>query len=352
MRPKWQIVAAIVGAAVLLGVGVGVALTVFSAPAPVKKTAAKRPEKKPVVKKQASAGQVCALDGREVAAGIVRPVAIMVENLNTIRPQAGPGQACLVVEGLSEAGITRFMLVFGAHDSDNVGPVRSARIAFTSLARGWDALYGHVGGSKYALTAIGQWGLFDWDQSAHGGDYTRVSSVGAPHNVFTGTKRLRDAAAGKETKTEPLSPFFKFKKSPNAKSLPEGAKSVIVDFSEPAYRVEWQYDRLTNTYKRFNGGQPHLDANTKAQLAPTNIVVVRAPHSAIVGGSGVLDVNMTAGGQAIVFRDGTVVEGTWERGSIESPLVIKNTDGKDIELTPGQTWVQVVEQTTPVQIQQ
>ncbi len=127
---------------------------------------------------------------------------------------------------------------------------------------------------------------------------------------------------------------------------------IVVGFPETGYAVEYQYDRSSNTYLRFNGGRPHTDVNTEKQLAPTNIVVVRAAHSLIPGGSGVLDINMTGSGEATVFRDGQVVEGTWERVDVTDPLVLRDAGGGEIELTPGQTWLEIVEPTTPLHIQQ
>ncbi len=350
MKERWRIIAVIAGAVVLLGAAVGLAVTTMRQPAPVEKVEEKAPKKKKVVKEPQKL--VCPVDGLEVDKEVTRPLAIMVENLTTIRPQAGPGEAGLVVEGFAEGGITRFMLVFGAHGSKNVGPIRSARTHFVSLARGWEAIYSHVGGSKYALTDIRRWGVFDWDQSAHGGDYTRVKTARAPHNVFSSTKRLRDAAAKKDTKTTPAEPLFIFKAEPPLEERPKGFKSVVVGYPETGYGVEYQYDRSTNTYLRFNGGRPHKDVNTGKQLAPTNIVVVRAAHSLIPGGSGVLDVNMTGSGEATVFRDGQVVEGTWERADVSDPLVLRDAGGGEIELTPGQTWLEIVEPTTPLHIEQ
>ncbi len=351
MKERWRIIAIIGGAVIILGAVVGIAITYMQEPAPVEKVEKVKP-KKEAPKPPEPVKLVCPVDGLEVDKEVTRPLAIMVENLTTIRPQGGPGEAGLVVEGLSEGGITRFMLVFGAHDSEYVGPIRSARTHFVSLARGWDAIYGHVGGSKYALADIRRWGVFDWDQSAHGGDYTRINTARAPHNVFTSTQRLRTAAAGKDTKTTPQEPLFKFKEAPKLDDRPEGFHSVIVDYSETGYRVEYQYDRETNTYKRFNGSRPHTDANTKKQLAPTNVIVVRAGHSPIPGGSGVLDVNMVGSGEATVFRDGVVIEGTWQRDDVADPFVIQDLVGDEVALTAGQTWIEIVQPTTPLHIQQ
>ncbi len=81
------------------------------------------------------------------------------------------------------------------------------------------------------------------------------------------------------------------------------------------------------------------------------LVELRA-HSPIPGGSGVLDVNMTGSGEVTIFRDGQVIEGTWERADVADPLVLRDADGREIELTAGQTWIEIVEPTTPLHIQQ
>ena len=352
MRPKWQVIAGISVLVIILGVLVGVGFSMFyrgAKPAP-KKTEAARPKKKTP---KPPAPVACPFRGEAGEEQVSRPLAVMIENLNSVRPQAGIGSACVVVEGLAEGGITRLMLVFGNHAADDVGPVRSARTHFVALARGWDAIYAHVGGSKYAMQAIKDWGLADWDQIGHGASFTRVGWTRAPHNVFTSTSRLRnDAAALKDGAGDMSARGLKFKAAPPLESRPDGLKKVTIDFSYPEYRVEYQYDRQTNTYKRFNGGRPHTDANTKLQVAPANVAIMRANTSSIPGGSGVLDVQMTGSGPLTVLRDGQVIEGTWEKPTYDSPLTFMDAQGNEIEFSPGQTWIEIVQPTTAITIQQ
>ncbi|HEB12126.1 MAG TPA: DUF3048 domain-containing protein [Actinobacteria bacterium] len=348
MKYKWQIIAGVSVLVIVLGVIVGFGLSgMFQEPVskPPKKTVKKA---KPKPEPQSS---LCAFKGDEIQKDVTRPLAIMVENLSTIRPQAGLNDACIVVEALAEGGITRLMLVFGAHGSDNVGPIRSARTHYVALADGWDAIYSHVGGSIYATRAIKDWGVNDWDQSFHAGSYDRVRWTSAPHNVFTSTSRIREAAKEYKEGGDIQSVGFKFKKTPPMKSRPEGQKKVTIDFSDPQYLVDYQYDRQSNTYKRFNGGSPHEDANTKTQVAPTNIIVMRAQTRSIAGGSGVLDIDVTGTGNLTVFRDGKVIDGSWEKSSPGSPLKLKDSSGKVIPLSPGQTWIEIVRPTTQVTIQ-
>jgi hypothetical protein len=42
-----------------------------------------------------------------------------------------------------------------------------------------------------------------------------------------------------------------------------------------------------------------------------------------------------------VFSGGNVVKGTWQRPNEETPARLVDANGADIELTPGQTWVEL-----------
>ena len=54
------------------------------------------------------------------------PLAVMVENSTSARPQKGLSKADVVYEALAEGDITRFVAIF-LSNSTQVGPVRSAR---------------------------------------------------------------------------------------------------------------------------------------------------------------------------------------------------------------------------------
>ncbi len=286
------------------------------------------------------------LDGIKAAPEKVnrQALAVMVENLVNIRPQAGISQASLVVEGLAEGGITRFMLVYLEKDADNIGPIRSARSHFVALAKGWDALYAHVGGSKFALADIKRFQLDDLDQYAHASGYHRIKSARAPHNVFSSTEKLRKIK--KSTLMPP--PAFSFKSDADKNSRP-GEQSILIDFSFSNYAVKWVYDKATNKYKRFNGGRPHKDAATGKQLEAKNILIMYAPTFPITG-TPLLDIKTVGQGRLQVMRDGEVLDGEWFRQSVDSPLVLKDSSGNNIELDRGQVWLELVKPTTPVKI--
>jgi hypothetical protein len=292
---------------------------------------------------------VCPYNGLPTNEPVTKPLAVMVENLVNIRPQAGLGDACLVVEALTEGGITRFMLVFGHQDSSNVGPIRSARTHFVALAKGWNALYSHVGGSTFAMQAIKNWQVDDLDQGHYPQFYHRISGVRAPHNVFSATTTLK--AAKQKDVNLPQAVGFKFQPETPVASRPASAQKVTINFSYPQYQSEYVYEPSTNRYLRYNGGAPHLDANTKQQLAPKNIIIVYAP-TAPIAGTPLLDVNLNGSGRALILKEGTVTEGSWEKPDFASPIQFKDQNGAEVKLVPGQVWLEIVTLTTPVNISQ
>ena len=83
--------------------------------------------------------------------------------------------------------------------------------------------------------------------------------------------------------------------------------SFLVDVSMSFLRRMISHPEKTNSYKRTNGGTPHIDKNTGKQLEAKNIVVMFAKESpANDGYEG--NVHLLYGtegiGEMIVFQDG------------------------------------------------
>ncbi len=48
-------------------------------------------------------------------------------------------------------------------------------------------------------------------------------------------------------------------------------------------------------------------------------------------------------GRAVVFTDGHRIEGTWTRPTLTSVATLTTAAGQPIALTPGRTWIQLVQ---------
>src|SRR3989338_5177125 len=76
-----------------------------------------------------------------------RPLAVMVNNHIQARPQYGVSYADIIYEVVAEGGITRWLTIYHSQGAGQVGPVRSARVFYASLAAGYNPYYAHWGGA-------------------------------------------------------------------------------------------------------------------------------------------------------------------------------------------------------------
>ena len=129
------------------------------------------------------------IDGVEssLATSNILPVAIVVENLESVRPQSGLSTANVVYETLAEGGITRFMAVYANDETtDPIGPIRSARHYFVDWAEEYGGLFAHIGGSPQALGILGTTDyMTDLNQFGFSEYYYRDNNLFAPHNLFS-----------------------------------------------------------------------------------------------------------------------------------------------------------------------
>lgn len=299
-----------------------------------------------------------------------RPLGIMVENHTEARPQSGLSSADVVYEAVAEGGITRFLLVFYCNDASYVGPVRSARIYFIKLLQeyGLYPLYAHVGGANTdgpadALSEIDElgWGLYnDLNQFAvpfpnFWRDYERLPNRVTEHTVYTNTSKLWDFAKSKRNLTNVDkknkqwdSTFLTWKFKDDAPAGERGMSAKVSfsfwDLFATNYSVDWTYDKVTNSYKRSNGGSPHLDKNTGKQIEAKNIVTIFAKESPANDGypGGHIIYKITGSGKGLVFQDGQVHEITWNKQKEETRMKFFDENGKEILFVRGQTWIEIL----------
>lgn len=276
------------------------------------------------------------------------PVAVMVENHPDSRPQAGLDKASVVYEAIAEGGITRFLAVFGTHEAEKVGPVRSARTYYVDWAHGFDAFYAHVGGNMDALQKIPKDKIYDLDQFRYSAPYWRElkKGVALEHTMFTSTPKLRDQAAKNKYPTANNFSAYKYKDDPTGAeydALPE-TQTVTVDFSTAPYKVDFVYDKKTNSYKRNMAGKSHVDQITKDQLNPKDIVVMtmtRRPTVTSINEPGYI-MDTIGTGKARFYMDGKEILGTWKKETTGSRELFYDSTGAEITFNRGQLWICVI----------
>ncbi|MFH1536377.1 MAG: DUF3048 domain-containing protein [Patescibacteria group bacterium] len=274
-----------------------------------------------------------------------QPVAIMIENLASgeVRPQHGLSRALVVYEVIVEGGITRFMALFAGEDASQIGPVRSARPTYLEFASEYDALYTHAGGSPEALGAIDGLGIKDLNALTGSRFFWRDTSKFAPHNLYTSSELIGFALRDMELEDEKVQfESWKFRDPKNLDDRTEEEKNIKVIFSTPSYDVEWKYDRENNNYTRTNGGVLQVDPATNETLTAKNIVVQSVPEALSAGEKGRVNFNVTGSGKVYVFREGEIVEGTWEKKDRLTRTKFYDENNQEIELVRGNTWIEIL----------
>ncbi len=292
---------------------------------------------------------VSILTGESVTSEVAerRPLAVVVENYPTSRPQAGLSFADLVWEAPTEGGITRFLAIFQKGLPSKIGPVRSARPYFNDWVREVAGFYAHSGGSPEALAELtkGIAGVQDVNEFSHGAAYWREENEARPHNLYTATSRFYSYAALQNWSLKnTLSGWLYGSDKEVGNILTEQAVQILVPYYPWEYDVLWKYQAETGVYLRSMDYKPHIDKITNQQLQTKNLIVMFTdvtpiPHDPLLR----VNIRTIGEGQAYLFTSGKVYQGKWQRTSLNSSTEFLASDGSYLPLTPGNIWISVMD---------
>lgn len=311
-------------------------------------------------------GNVNPLTGLEVADPQIlnrRPVAVKISNFpREIRPQWGLSTADLVFEYYQEYGATRFHAIFYGQNADEAGPIRSARFPDEHLIRAYKSVFA-FGSADYRV----RWRLFNADFANR---LATVSDKPCPPTVEYPTCRIEPGGWNHlMTDTAILSQHFTGQGVPNGrqyldgmrfdKAVPEDgqpADSVTVRFSAESYH-KWQYDAEKQGYLRYadaalDTGEGETfemltDRASSKPITANNVVILFAPYSFYSRQPEIIEIDLLGSGKAYVFRDGQMYEAIWVRTTAEEIISIAYPDGSRFPLHPGNTWFEIVGESSP-----
>lgn len=296
-----------------------------------------------------------------------RPLGVMIENHKQARPQSGLTSADIVYEAVAEGGITRFLAIYYCQEAQYIGPIRSARVYFIDMLAeyGRFPLYAHVGGANTpgpadALGLINKlnWNLYnDLNQFAlpfpyYWRDYERLPNRLTEHTVYSSTAKLWQYAKDKRnlTNVDENNKAWdeKFEKWQFKNDSPTKGEVTKISFNfwqgKSDYSVDWRYDKTNNSFKRFNGGKPHIDKNNDKQIEVKNVVIAFMKESPANDGypGGHLLYQTTGTGKAIIFQDGKAIEGKWRKKDRFSRIKFYNQTGEEIAFNRGQIFIEIL----------
>ncbi|MFA1819419.1 DUF3048 domain-containing protein [Virgibacillus oceani] len=271
-----------------------------------------------------------------------RTIGVMVNNHTQARPQSGLSDADIVFEILAEARITRLLALYQSEIPDVVGPVRSAREYYFTLANNYGALYVYHGAADFVNDMIVNRGIDYLDGAVYDNDGTlfkRESFREAPHNSYALLDTAYERAEGKGYETTLAQETLPFLDDETADIAGGDANHVEIVYSDnPMNIVEYEYDPEIERYVRYSDREKTIELDSSEEIQLDNVFVLETYHET-VDAQGRRAVDLEAGGNAYLMQKGKVQEVEWEnRGGRIVPV----KEGEVIGFVPGKTWVNVV----------
>lgn len=275
-----------------------------------------------------------------------RPLIVSIDNVGDAIPQSWISKADIVYEFPVEGKQTRLQAIYYGQFPEEFGPIRSTRPYFVDLTREYKGIFLAHGWSpdakEYLLTDVVPY------INAMNSDceFYRVSDKTAPHNSYIKWEEVKkkiDEMGWWDEKQE-IRPFV-FLSGAQENS---GDTAAELSFKYTGSECEFKYDKETGKYTRFISGKEYVDHETGDPVTVYNVLVQKV-NSRVLDSKGRLEIDMCAGGDAILFTGGVAVEGTWSREDLDSRTVFTDTEGNEFRLTPGNTWVEVADQNCSIE---
>jgi len=267
-------------------------------------------------------------------------VAIKVSDVRSAHPQVGVDRADIVVVEPIGVAYTRLAAVFHSDLPDQVGPVRSVRPMDAALLSPLNPVFGHTMAAEWVLDYVLSVGTLDSLGSlqvpADSGAYLVDPDRPRPDHVLAQPPVLVELAT---TARVPPPAYVVHAASPAEASTAGGspAASLTVPYG-PGWSVRWTYDPASGRYLREQPWGPH-ETVAGVQVSATTVLVLEV-DSVLERDLPVLQL-IDRSGALWALSGGSVVRGTWSKGAVDEPFVLRTQTDQPLLLAPGTTWVEL-----------
>lgn len=292
-----------------------------------------------------------------------RPTAVVINNLKKCLPQHGISQASMIYEVETEGGITRLLAIFpDVSQVAEIGPVRSLRTFFTSIAASYDIPTVHCGGSVKGLRGMHSISakLKDWEHvdEQYNGEFfyrdqaRKQQGYAREHTLFTTGELLTQALVKKELNTVYETPQDYGLQFSDAVALAgESANTVKVTFTGKK-TTSFTYDPETGLYKASQYKKDHIDGSTGEVMTYRNLIVLHSglkkEHDGYYTRS---YYNLIGDGKGYFICNGQMVHILWSRKTVNDPFVYTLEDGTPLTLGVGKSYVAIVGLKSPAGVE-
>jgi len=282
-----------------------------------------------------------------------RFAAVMISNHSAARPVSGITSTDLVIESLAESGITRYIAFFWSEAPEKVGSVRSTRQYFLEWISPYDPIYIHVGCADtndprtdacdhlftYNIKDISYIGSWRWN------DGRRY----APHNAYSSVISSWDYAEQQGWDDFPEDfESWQFKNDADTESRGDAYRYSIKFHTQLSngglYDTIWEYDEVTNQYKRWVGGKPDVDQENDEQVTAKVIVVQEVSMTSAYDNKGRIIIDTIGEGDAVILMDGEEIYGSWEKTDRMDRTTYYDEDENEIKFNRGRIWIAAIPQ--------
>ena len=260
---------------------------------------------------------------------------IKIENTPDAMPQWGITKADVVYEEIVNGGITRLAAVFNSSAPSQIGPVRSVRPTDTQIIYPLGGILAYSGGAQYAIDSVRTAPVKLINESIAGTAMYRDLNRQAPHNLFAVGESLFTLGGA----PIPPLPLFTFRAA-GRKVFGTRVTSFVVGFPSN-FSTTWDWNSSTKSWDRSMFGNADI-TGTGERESPKNVIVMFVNYT---NGIGTMNsyADLQGSGTAQIFTAGKELQATWSRGpSMSDPVIYKTLTSKVIALTPGQTWVELI----------
>ena len=296
----------------------------------------------PIIFRQPLTGEPLATEAEIVE----RPaMAVKIDNHPAARRNhSGLAVADIVFEEKVEGSLTRFAAVLHTQDADPLGPIRSGREQDVALLSSFnEPLFAWSGGNAGVTALVRSSPLVDIGAPRNSGSYYRGPGS-APHNLYSNSEALYALTP----EGHPGAPPAQFGYLNNGQVF-AGAPGANVSFSIGSIDIEWTWNDEEQRYERSQEGEAHVD-KTYGRIGAENVVVLGVDYRQSAIDANSPEAITVGSGRVSVFSNGEYLSGTWSRELATSPFMLTIDGEQIIALTPGQTWVELVEVSAPGEI--
>ena len=268
-------------------------------------------------------------------------LAVKIDDTKEAHPQIGIDDADVVYVEQVESGLTRLLALFSSKYPDAIGPVRSARISDIDLLAQYGRIaFAYSGSQSKMRPVLAAANLNNLSAERNPPSiFSRDEGRTAPVNMILYPTLLLDHARSKLKMN-----LITMQKSPW--SFGESSRSAIpnnsakIQFPNSRYEIAWNNEN--ECWNLSQDGNIEITSAGKILCVDNVIIQIVVIEPSMYGDKfgGITPLSKTVGsGFAYLLRDGKFLKVQWQRNEPSEFTNWLDSDGKDVNLKPGKTWI-------------